>query len=290
MVSRIFPWRRKGALGDGPYPECGPADAPAVRAAAAISDSRAAALREAETLESLSRFAGAVAHDFNNFLTLINGHCDLLLSRLDDDDAALRRVKQIRSAGAGAANFVQQLLTIAGREIADPRLVRLNQVVHEAAPLIRPMLWAGIALELSCAATPDWIVADPGQLRRALLELAVRARDVMPDGGVIAIHTANREDSGRQSLLLTVADSGPSIDAETLPRLFEPFLPVVRPGSRPGFGLATVHGILRQNGADVQAESGPGGTRFRILFPAAAESIEKLTYAAPDGRGSNLLP
>ncbi len=237
---------------------------------------------QAQKLESLGRLAGGVAHDFNNLLTVINGYSSLLRSRFEEGDPRRRQVDEIGKAGERATGLVQQLLAFSRRQATQPQVLQLNTVVADAESMLRRLIGEDIELTSKLEACPDEITADPSQVHQVLMNLAVNARDAMPHGGKLTIETGNADVRARDMLQdadasrgayvqLTVTDSGSGMDAETRRHIFEPFFTTKEPGKGTGLGLATVYGIVRQNGGFIRVESSPGeGSSFHAFLPRAA--------------------
>ncbi|MBI4877675.1 MAG: PAS domain S-box protein [Acidobacteria bacterium] len=250
-------------------------------------------LRQAQKLESVGRLAGGVAHDFNNLLTVINGYGDLLLARLRADDPVRPSLEQIRKAGERAANLTQQLLAFSRKQVVRPRLLDLNAQAQEAGQMLRRLLQEDIELVLRLDPTVGSVMADPGQLHQVLINLAVNAKDAMPTGGELLVETSSVElNAGCETelpeavpgkyVLLTVTDTGTGMDAETREHIFEPFFTTKETGKGTGLGLATVYGIVRQNGGWIAVRSEPGkGTTFRIYLPRAEAGPAKPDAAPP---------
>ena len=257
--------------------------------------------RQAQKLESVGLLAGGIAHDFNNALTAINGYADLILADLDERDPRRGMMEEIAAAGRHAETLTRQLLAFSRRQLLQPKVLSLNQVIGEVAGLIRRTI--GESIELRTDLAPDlWLAkADPGQLQQVLLNLAVNARDAMPGGGRLTMITANQDALppalttsppafAGPCVRLSVADTGHGMDAETRRRAFEPFFTTKERGRGTGLGLSTVYGIVRQSGGDVRVVSEPGqGTRFEVYLPRvdaepdAAQGLE----TARDSRGGH---
>jgi PAS domain S-box-containing protein len=237
---------------------------------------------QAQKLESLGRLAGGVAHDFNNLLTVINGYSALLRSRIEESDPRRRQVDEIGKAGERATGLVQQLLAFSRRQATQPQVLQLNAVVADAENMLRRLIGEDIELTGKLEARPDEVTADPSQVHQVLMNLAVNARDAMPHGGKLTIETGNADvrardvvqdaDASRGAYVqLTVTDTGSGMDAETRQHIFEPFFTTKEPGKGTGLGLATVYGIVRQNGGFIRVESSPGeGSSFHVFLPQAA--------------------
>jgi PAS domain S-box-containing protein len=237
-------------------------------------------LRHAQKMEAVGRLAGGIAHDFNNLLTAINGYSELLLEELDQRHPRRRQVEEIRKAGERAAALTQQLLAFSRRQVLQPKILDLNLVVAGMEELLRRLI--GEDVELVTALDPGLgsVEADPGQIEQVIVNLAVNARDAMPQGGCLRIQTASAPD-GR--VVLSVGDTGCGMDRETISHLFEPFFTTKGPGKGTGLGLSTVYGIVEQSGGRIEVESErESGTVFRISFPRARQTVT--TAAAPPSR------
>ena len=257
-------------------------------------------------MEAIGRLAGGVAHDFNNLLTAISGYAEMLLASLGKDDPARHEVREIREAGARAAALTRQLLAFSRRQMLQPTALDLNAVVADMGEMLGRVI--GEHVELVTRLAPDLgaIEADHSQIEQVIVNLAVNARDAMPEGGTLAITTANADLGGAFArehvdvepgpyVLLSVSDTGRGMSAETLSRAFEPFFTTKGPGEGTGLGLATVHGIVKQSGGHVAARSEPGkGTTIDVYLPrteAAAPVVRRrpLPDAALHGSETILL-
>jgi signal transduction histidine kinase/CheY-like chemotaxis protein len=233
----------------------------------------------AQKLESVGQLAGGIAHDFNNLLTVINGYSDLLLNRLGEDDPLWKHVAEIRRAGQQGAALTKQLLTFSRGQIVQPKPLCLNDVIAEIESMLRRLMGDDIIVETALDPSLGLVMADPGQLHQVLLNFAANSRDAMPDGGGFRIVTANVEigedEVGRMPGLtaglfvsLQVSDTGTGIPRELQQRIFDPFFTTKGHGKGTGLGLATVYGIVRQNGGVVSVSSEvANGTTFLILLP-----------------------
>jgi two-component system, chemotaxis family, CheB/CheR fusion protein len=243
-------------------------------------------LRQSQKMEAVGRLAGGIAHDFNNLLTAILGYSELLEDTLSGNETAIPQVREIKSAGERAASLTQQLLAFSRRQVLQPKVMDLNATVADFDRMLGRLV--GERIRVSIVAEPKlWQVkADPGEIGRAIMNLSLNARDAMPEGGTLAIETANvtlsETDAPNQELApgryvtLTVRDTGVGIDAEMQAHIFEPFFTTKETGKGSGLGLATVLGIVEQSGGEIVCESEPGrGTAFTIFLPAVAEALEK---------------
>ena len=238
-------------------------------------------LRNAQQLEAIGRLAGGVAHDFNNILSIIMGHGELLLA-MGADEKAKTGLQQIRLASMRAASLTQQLLAFSRKQVLQPKVLDLNEAVTETQKMLSRVIGEDIELIAKLDPRLKSVKVDPGQVEQVLMNLAVNARDAMPHGGKLTMTTSNVEIRAEQErsldlppgpyVMLKVSDTGEGIEAATLPHIFEPFFTTKAVGKGTGLGLATVYGILKQSGGSVQVESVAGnGTTFCIYLPAAKE-------------------
>ncbi len=237
-------------------------------------------LRHAQKMEAVGRLAGGIAHDFNNLLTAINGYSELLLEELGQRHPRRQQVEEIRKAGERAAALTQQLLAFSRRQVLQPKILDLNLVVAGMEELLRRLIGEDVELVTALDPALGCVEADPGQIEQVIANLAVNARDAMPQGGCLRIQTANAPD-GR--VVLSVGDTGCGMDRETMSHLFEPFFTTKGLGKGTGLGLSTVYGIAEQSGGRIEVESEQErGTIFRISFPRAPQTVAKA--AASPGR------
>jgi CheY-like chemotaxis protein len=231
-----------------------------------------------------------VAHDFNNLLTVISGYTESLLEGRERSEEF--ELGQIAAAAERATILTRQLLAFSRRQVLQPRVVLLNDVVEGIAPMLSRLI--GEDLELVAALEPQLsrVLADPNQVEQVLLNLAVNARDAMPNGGRLTIQTANveldeeyvahhGESTAGSHVMLAVSDTGTGMDPETLTHMFEPFFTTKPVGTGTGLGLATVYGIVKQSEGSIWAYSEPGkGTTFKIYLPAT-EAVAALEAPRP---------
>ncbi len=237
-------------------------------------------LRHAQKMEAVGRLAGGIAHDFNNLLTAINGYSELILEELGRKHPRRPQVEEIRRAGERAAALTQQLLAFSRRQVLQPKILDLNMVVAGMEELLRRLIAEDVELVIVLEPALGSVEADPGQIEQVIVNLAVNARDAMPQGGCLRIHTANAPDGW---VVLSVGDTGCGMDRETMSHLFEPFFTTKGPGKGTGLGLSTVYGIVEQSGGRIEVESEGGkGTLFRISFPRARQTAA--TAAASPSR------
>ncbi len=253
-------------------------------------------MRQAQKMEAVGQLAGGVAHDFNNLLTAIVGYTDVILYELADDEPLREEVHEIRRAADRAATLTKQLLAFSRRQVLQPRVLDLNVVVRGTEKLLRRLIGENVAVRTELSLSLPSVKADPGQLEQVIVNLAVNARDAMPDGGALTLTTARVEldgasGHGHPSLAkgryaqLSIADTGFGMDETTLQRIFEPFFTTKEHGKGTGLGLSTAYGIVRQSGGAITAESAPGaGTTFRILLPETTEGAP--SSAPPPSRAA----
>jgi PAS domain S-box-containing protein len=269
-------------------------------------------LHQAQRLESLGQLAGGIAHDFNNLLAVIINYAAFIANDLDaasgiDGDDRWRGtrgdVEQIRLAGERAAHLTHQLLSFARRDVVQPEVVDVNDVVGDIEQLLRRTLGEQVELHSSLAADLPSVLIDPGQLEQVLVNLAINARDAMLDGGALRIDTANvnvdehyavsrPELSLGRHVRLRVSDTGVGMSPETVQRAFDPFFTTKPPGQGTGLGLATVYGIIQQAGGRLQIYSEPDvGSTFTVLLPATdqATSPAELPADSPVRRGEETI-
>jgi signal transduction histidine kinase len=265
-------------------------------------------LRQARQLEALGRLAGGVAHDFNNVLTTITGNAELLiqdLGAISAPDQIQEEAREIRHSAAHAAGIVRQLMAFSRQQATAAVVLDLGRVVLDLDKMLRRLCTADV--HLSVTAEPDLrpISADPTQIGQVLVNLVVNAQDALPNGGSVRVRVssidvqapsragASAPTAGRYTCL-EVADDGLGMDPETARRIFEPFYTTKAPGKGTGMGLATVHGIVKQCGAQLDVDTRLGhGTTFRIYFPAVAEAVPAPAaprdQPVPTGREAILL-
>ena len=241
-------------------------------------------LKSAQQMEAIGRLAGGVAHDFNNLLLVITAYTDLAIEALPEDSPVIQDLEEVRSAGERAAVLTRQLLAFSRRQVLRPEVVDVNALIGGIEKTLSRMLGEDILLRFAPGARVGATKADAAQIEQAVLNLAINARDAMPDGGTLTISTAHAEiDAERASLLpglapgsyvrIAVEDTGQGMDEPTLARIFEPFFTTKGKGKGTGLGLATAYGIVTQSGGHIRAQSRPGqGTCFEIFLPRTAET------------------
>lgn len=242
-------------------------------------------LRNAQQMEAVGRLAGGVAHDFNNILSIIMGHGELLLRTGEVDERVRNGLEQIRRAAQRAAALTQQLLAFGRKQVLQPRVLDLNESVTEIQMMLARVIGEDIELVASLHPSLLPVKADPSQIEQVLMNLAINARDAMPQGGRLTMETSNTAltaDQARECdlaagryVMLKVSDTGHGMDSATLAHIFEPFLTTKPRGKGTGLGLATVYGILKQSGGSIRVESEANrGSVFRIYLPAAVSGAQ----------------
>ena len=243
-------------------------------------------LRHAQRIEALAKLAGNVAHDFNNFLTVIAGHAELLSSRIPADAVPSVRadLNEILKTSVRAGQLSRQLMLFSRRQTAQPRLVNLNEVLSSLTGMLQSLSGARIELETKLDAKGQ-VKADPGRIEQVILNLAINARDAMPHGGRLTIRTldvaVDRDSPGELAELepgayvaLEVSDTGSGMEESVQARIFEPFFTTKPEGAGTGLGLSIVYGIVKQYGGGIEVSSQPlHGARFRICLPRCDEVL-----------------
>jgi len=236
-------------------------------------------LRQSQKMEAIGTLAGGVAHDFNNILMVISGYSSVLTDALASEPKLRGHVEQIQKAGERAASLTRQLLAFSRKQTIQPTPLNLNNVVTGIEKLLHRVIGENIVISTHLALDLGTVMADAGQIEQVLLNLAVNARDAMPDGGTLSIETrntvsANGKSQGssglqpREYVELVVSDSGVGMDPAIQGHIFEPFFTTKAAGKGTGLGLSTVYGIVQQAGGSVTFQSAPGaGTSFRVLLP-----------------------
>jgi signal transduction histidine kinase len=243
-------------------------------------------LRQAQKLEAVARLAAGVAHDFNNILTAIGGHSELLLGQLEEGDSRRKNAEQIAKCAHMAAGLTRQLLTFSRKQVIEPRVLKLNDVIQNLQKMLRRLIGEDLEFNVLLDPSAGHVKADPGQLEQVIMNLAVNARDAMPKGGKLVVRTTCETlSNGRlkgmpglksgQYVVLSVADTGTGMAEEVKAHLFEPFFTTKPAGKGTGLGLATCFGIIKQSSGHIEVESELGqGTTFRLYFPQVQEAVE----------------
>jgi PAS domain S-box-containing protein len=253
-------------------------------------------LSQAQKMESVGRLAGGVAHDFNNLLTIINGYSRMALNKLRADDPLREQLEEILKAGESATGLTRQLLAFSRQQVLQPRVLDLNRVVEGMQSMLQRLVGEDVDVRVALKADGAMVHADPHQLEQVIMNLAVNARDAMPNGGHLFIETnlVQWDESYAKSYpdiragryaLLAVSDTGAGINEATRQRIFEPFFTTKGTGQGTGLGLSMVQGIVAQSGGHVNVYSEPGrGTTFKIYLPALAGAV-----ADPEKGGTALV-
>ena len=246
---------------------------------------------QAQKIQAVGQLAGGIAHDFNNLLTAMIGFCDLLLTRHGPEDPSFADIMQIKQNANRATNLVRQLLAFSRKQRLEPVDLDITSALSELSNLLRRLIGETIELEMDLVGDPGLVRVDPVQFDQVIVNLVVNARDAMPGGGTLAIHTgAMRLDKPVQRghelmpsgeyVMIQVIDTGVGIPKESISQIFEPFFSTKEKGSGTGLGLSTVYGIVRQTDGFIFVDSAPGeGTTFTIYLPQVAPSAA----AAADG-------
>jgi two-component system cell cycle sensor histidine kinase/response regulator CckA len=261
--------------------------------------------RQDHKMEAMGKLAGGIAHDFNNLLGVIIGYSDLLLSSIQPGDASRREVEQIKKAGQRAAALTLQLLAFSRKQVLMPKVLDLNQVVRETSKMLLRLIGEHIELVTTLNPTLDHVRADPTQIEQVIVNLAINARDAMPNGGKLVIQTLNAELEQSHNrylnddvkpgnyVLLTVSDTGTGMDKETQARIFEPFFTTKGKGKGTGLGLATVYGIVKQSSGYIWVYSEVGkGTVLKVYMPRVQGALSQVQLEAappPPCSGTILL-
>ena len=241
-------------------------------------------LLQSQKIEAVGRLAGGIAHDFNNLMTVITGYVGLTKKRFENPELVAKGLEEIGKASTRATRLTQQLIAFGRKQILQPQIIDLNLIVSNMEKMLKHLI--GETIELVTIPCPGLgkVKADPGQIEQVVVNLALNARDAMPNGGRITIETGNvdmdeplarerREISAGPYVELVFRDEGAGMDEETKTHIFEPYFTTKEVGKGVGLGLATVYGIIRQSGGDIRVESEPGeGTAFTIWLPRVPEA------------------
>jgi two-component system cell cycle sensor histidine kinase/response regulator CckA len=258
-------------------------------------------VRQVQKLEAVARLAGGVAHDFNNILVVIKLSTELMLAQTTLDNPLSKSLLQVSNAADRAAALTRQMLALGRQQIMQVRVINVNSVVTETSHMLRRIIGEDIRLVTNLCDTLENSRLDPNQVGQVVLNLAINARDAMPEGGVLHLETANVDldnayaqehppvQPGRY-VMLAVSDTGTGIDKSILPRIFDPFFTTKEVGKGTGLGLSIVYGIVKQSGGYVWVYSEPAhGTTFKLYFPAIAAPLENPlvcndAYSEPSGQ------
>jgi PAS domain S-box-containing protein len=247
-------------------------------------------LLQAQKMDAIGRLAGGVAHDFNNLLTVIAGYADMLIESKPVQGPPWGEVEEIRKAAGRAKSLTHQLLAFSRRQILQPKVISINDRVRGLEQMLRRLIGEHIRLETCLSPSLGSVRADPGQIEQVILNIAVNARDAMPDGGLLKIETADRSIGAacrREALLsdrdvppgdyvmLSLRDTGEGMDEEARSRIFEPFFTTKGQGKGTGLGMSMVYGIVTQSKGFIEVESAPGeGAEFRVYLPRVDAAVD----------------
>ena len=244
-------------------------------------------LRQAQKMEAIGQLAGGIAHDFNNLLSVIIGYSDILLDRAGQDSKMRTQCQEINKAGNRAAALTRQLLAFSRQQVLEPIVLNLNTVIVETEKMLKRLIGEDIEFRTALDLSLGSVKADPGQIEQIIMNLAVNARDAMPEGGKLVIETSNAELDDRYALqhapcipgryvLLTITDTGIGMSAETKSHIFEPFFTTKEVGKGTGLGLSTVYGVVKQSSGYIWVYSELGhGSVFKIYLPRVDQSVQQ---------------
>jgi len=242
--------------------------------------------RQSQKMEAIGRLAGGVAHDFNNLLTVIIGYSELILSQIAEEDALFNKIKQIDKAGRRAEALTRQLLAFSRKQIIQPKIINLNQMIIDMEKMLKRLIGEHIELQTILSDDLGNFKADPGQIEQVIMNLCINARDAMPDGGTLLVSSVNIQIDNEQEtecsemkpgpyIKLTISDTGIGMDENLKDQIFEPFFTTKEKGKGTGLGLSTVYGIIKQSDGAICVDSKIGqGTTFKMLFPRSGDGDE----------------
>jgi signal transduction histidine kinase/DNA-binding response OmpR family regulator len=234
-------------------------------------------LTQARKMEAVGQLTGGVAHDFNNLLTVVLGNVDIMARKAEDEARRMRRIDAIRQAAERGRDLTRQLLAFSRRQHLTPVTIDVSALIRDFAPLVRQAVGEAVTVDLNLADEPLCAHVDPTQLETALLNLAVNARDAMPEGGVLSIETHRETADPESGVVISVRDTGVGMSSEVRDRVFEPFFTTKEVGKGSGLGLSQVYGFVRQSEGEVRLESAVGrGTTFQLRLPASQAPIEDI--------------
>jgi signal transduction histidine kinase len=251
-------------------------------------------LAHAQKMEAVGRLAGGIAHDFNNLLSVIIGYAQFAQENLQPDSQLASDIEEIRQAGERAAGLTRQLLAFSRKQVLQPAVLNINEAVERMDKMLRRLLGEDVQFRTRLADNLDKVRADPGQLEQVIVNLAINARDAMPDGGKLTIETGNAsldkhyveehpEARTGPHVFIALSDTGFGMDAATREKIFEPFFTTKEMGRGTGLGLSTVYGIIKQSGGNIWVYSEPGrGTTFKVYLPRVESEVDAGEPALPE--------
>jgi two-component system cell cycle sensor histidine kinase/response regulator CckA len=249
-------------------------------------------LRQVQKMEAVGQLAGGIAHDFNNLLMAIMSNAELAALELPQESPAAAHIDEIKTASRRARSLTQQLLAFSRKQMLQPKVLDLNHVVRDGEQILRRLIGETITMSVALEPSIGQVRADQGQLSQVIMNLAVNARDAMPQGGQLHIETYNKDITAADThqhrglregkyVVLQVRDTGTGMDERTTSRIFEPFFTTKPPGQGTGLGLSTAYGIIKQSGGYIAVDSAPGaGTSFTILLPRVFDAADPIAAAA----------
>ena len=262
-------------------------------------------LRQSQKMEAVGRLAGGVAHDFNNMLNVIMGHCEILQEKLTAEDPVRKKVEKIEAAAERAANLTRQLLAFSRKQILLLRIMDLNATIGQMRSMMSSLIGDDVELVIRTGRDPGYVKADPGQIEQVVMNLIVNARDALTQGGQVVIETSSLEINDENLadhrpvptgsyITLSVSDTGCGIKPEIMPHIFEPFYTTKEQGRGTGLGLSIVYGIIQQSDGHIRVASEPGsGTTFTIYLPCTNGHPAKIAEGAgeciADGGSETIL-
>ena len=255
---------------------------------------------QSQKMEAIGRLAGGIAHDFNNLLTIIQGYSQLLMAKLMDTDPLYEKINQINLAGTRAETLIRQLLAFSRKQVIQPKVLNLNQVVKEIEKMIRRLIGEDIDLSITLDSKLDAVKMDHGQMEQIIMNIVVNSRDAMPSGGKLSIATKNVHAENSHPLLpagdyvmMSISDTGIGMEDDIKSHIFEPFFTTKEKGIGTGLGLATVYGIVQQSEGHITAQSERNkGTSIQIYLPRVqvpASVKTETRVALSDIRGSETI-